>query len=32
LAPDLDPLTVPDFEGRPAIAVLPFDNLSGDPD
>jgi TolB-like protein/Flp pilus assembly protein TadD len=32
LAPDLDPLTVPGFEGRPAIAVLPFDNLSGDPD
>ena len=31
-APDLDPLTVPGFEGRPAIAVLPFDNLSGDPD
>jgi hypothetical protein len=30
--PDLDPLTVPGFEGRPAIAVLPFDNLSGDPD
>jgi TolB-like protein len=29
---DLDPLTVPGFEGRPAIAVLPFDNLSGDPD
>jgi hypothetical protein len=27
----LDPLTVPGFEGRPAIAVLPFDNLSGDP-
>jgi adenylate cyclase len=31
-APDLDPLTVPGFEGRPAIAVLPFDNLSGDPE
>jgi hypothetical protein len=31
-APDLDPLTVPGFEGHPAIAVLPFDNLSGDPD
>jgi TolB-like protein/Tfp pilus assembly protein PilF len=31
-AADLDPLTVPGFEGRPAIAVLPFDNLSGDPD
>jgi TolB-like protein/Flp pilus assembly protein TadD len=29
---DLDPLDVPGFEGRPAIAVLPFDNLSGDPD
>jgi hypothetical protein len=29
---DLDPLTVSGFEGRPAIAVLPFDNLSGDPD
>ena len=29
---DLDPLAVPGFEGRPAIAVLPFDNLSGDPD
>jgi TolB-like protein len=28
---DLDPLTVPGFEGHPAIAVLPFDNLSGDP-
>ena len=26
-APDLDRLTVPGFEGRPAIAVLPFDNL-----
>jgi TolB-like protein/class 3 adenylate cyclase/Tfp pilus assembly protein PilF len=25
-------LTVPGFGGRPAIAVLPFDNLSGDPD
>jgi adenylate cyclase len=31
-AADLDPLTVPGFEGRPAIAVLPFDNLSGDPE
>jgi adenylate cyclase len=31
-APDLDPLTVPGFEGRPAIAVLPFDNLSDDPE
>jgi TolB-like protein len=25
-----DELTVPGFSGRPAIAVLPFDNLSGD--
>jgi adenylate cyclase len=25
-------LTVPGFSGRPAIAVLPFDNLSGDPE
>ncbi len=25
-------LTVPGFGGRPAIAVLPFDNLSGDPE
>jgi adenylate cyclase len=31
-APDLDPLSIPGFEGRPAIAVLPFDNLSGDPE
>jgi adenylate cyclase len=31
-ASDLDPLTVPGFEGHPAIAVLAFDNLSGDPD
>jgi adenylate cyclase len=31
-ATELDPLTVPGFEGRPAIAVLAFDNLSGDPD
>jgi adenylate cyclase len=30
-AADLNPLTVPGFEGHPAIAVLPFDNLSGDP-
>jgi len=30
--PGLDPLIVPGFAGRPAIAVLPFDNLSGDPD
>jgi TolB-like protein/Tfp pilus assembly protein PilF len=28
----LDSLTVPGFGGLPAIAVLPFDNLSGDPD
>jgi TolB-like protein/Flp pilus assembly protein TadD len=28
----MDELTVPGFQGRPAIAVLPFDNLSGDPD
>lgn len=26
------PLTVPGFGGRPAIAVLPFENLSGDPE
>jgi TolB-like protein len=31
-AADLDPLTVPGFEGRPAIAVLPFDDLSADHD
>jgi adenylate cyclase len=31
-APDLDPLTVPGFKRRAAIAVLPFDNLSGDPE
>jgi adenylate cyclase len=30
--PGMDELTVPGFGGRPAIAVLPFDNLSGDPD
>ena len=30
--PSPDSLTVPGFEGRPAIAVLPFDNLSGDPE
>jgi adenylate cyclase len=30
--PGFDSLTVPGFGGRPAIAVLPFDNLSGDPD
>jgi adenylate cyclase len=28
----MDELTVPGFSGRPAIAVLPFENLSGDPD
>ncbi|NIW35126.1 MAG: hypothetical protein GWN32_00650, partial [Gemmatimonadetes bacterium] len=27
-----DPFTVPGFGGAPAIAVLPFDNLSGDPE
>ncbi len=27
-----DTRTVPGFEGRPAIAVLPFDNLSNDPE
>jgi TolB-like protein/Flp pilus assembly protein TadD len=32
LATDLDPLTVPGFEGHPAIAVLPFDDLSSDRD
>jgi adenylate cyclase len=30
--PGMDDLTVPGFGGRPAIAVLPFDNLSGDPE
>jgi adenylate cyclase len=29
--PGMDELTVPGFGGRPAIAVLPFDNLSDDP-
>ena len=29
---DPDSLTVPGFDGRPPIAVLAFDNLSGDPD
>ena len=28
----VDALAVPGFGGRPAIAVLPFDNLSGDPE
>ena len=27
-----DALAIPAFGGRPAIAVLPFDNLSSDPD
>jgi adenylate cyclase len=31
-APTPPELTVPGFSGRPAIAVLPFDNLSGDPE
>jgi adenylate cyclase len=30
--PGMEDLTVPGFGGRPAIAVLPFDNLSGDPE
>jgi adenylate cyclase len=30
--PGMAELTVPGFSGRPAIAVLPFDNLSGDPE
>jgi len=30
--PGMTELTVPGFSGRPAIAVLAFDNLSGDPD
>jgi adenylate cyclase len=30
--PGMEELTVPGFAGRPAIAVLPFDNLSGDPE
>ena len=29
---DTAPLSVPDFKGRPAVAVLAFDNLSGDPE
>jgi TolB-like protein/Tfp pilus assembly protein PilF len=31
-APELDPLNVPGFEGRPAIAVLAFDDLSSERD
>jgi adenylate cyclase len=30
--PGMDKLTVPGFSGRPAIAVLPLNNLSGDPE
>jgi adenylate cyclase len=30
--PGLEELTVPGFGGRPAVAVLPFDNLSRDPE
>jgi pentatricopeptide repeat protein len=30
--PGMEERTVPGFHGAPAIAVLPFDNLSGDPD
>jgi class 3 adenylate cyclase len=30
--PGMHELTVPGFSGRPAIAVLPFDNLSADPE
>jgi adenylate cyclase len=30
--PGMDELTVPGFRGAPAVAVLPFDNLSGDPE
>jgi adenylate cyclase len=30
--PGMTELTVPGFSGRPAIAVLAFDNLSGDPE
>jgi TolB-like protein/class 3 adenylate cyclase/tetratricopeptide (TPR) repeat protein len=30
--PGMDDLTVPGFRGHAAIAVLPFDNLSGDPE
>jgi adenylate cyclase len=32
IAPSDEQFTVPGFGGRPAIAVLAFDNLSGDPD
>jgi adenylate cyclase len=31
-SPGANDLTVPGFGGRPTIAVLPFDNLSADPD
>jgi adenylate cyclase len=30
--PGMEELTVPGFSGQPAIAVLPFENLSGDPE
>ena len=30
--PGMEELTVPGFSGRPAIAVLPFENMSGDPE
>jgi adenylate cyclase len=30
--PGMDELTVPGFGGAPAVAVLPFDNLSADPE
>jgi adenylate cyclase len=30
--PGIEELTVPGFSGQPAIAVLPFENLSGDPE
>jgi adenylate cyclase len=32
IAPSDEQFTVPGFHGAPAIAVLPFDNLSGDPE
>jgi adenylate cyclase len=32
ITPTDEQFTVPGFGGRPAIAVLPFDNLSGDPE